>query len=57
MGRNNLAKVTIVNFLQKNTLGQFVLQNYGALHFVMDMFINIRHNYAFYQNSKKVFCE
>ena len=39
MGRNTLTKVTIVNFLppKKNTLGQFVLQNYGALCFVMDM--------------------
>ena len=44
-----LTKVTIVNSppLKKNTLGQFVIQNNGALFFVMDMFINIRHNYAF----------
>ena len=46
MGHNTLAKVTI---------GQFVLKNYGALNFVMDMFINIRYNYAFQQNSKKSF--
>ena len=52
MGRNTLTKVTVVNSPpppppQKNILGQFVPENYGALYFVMDMFINIRHNYAF----------
>ena len=47
MACTTLTKVTIVNFPKKNALGQFVLQNYGALYFVMDMFINIRHNYAF----------
>ena len=55
MACNTLTKVTIVNFSPKNILGQFVLQNYGALYFVMDMFINIRRNYAFQQKSKKVF--
>ena len=57
MGRNTLTKVTIVNFPLKNNLGQFVLQNYGLLCFVMEMFIIIRHNHAFQQNSKKGFCE
>ena len=32
---------------RKNNLDQFVLQNYGALYFVLDMFMNVRHNYAF----------
>ena len=57
MGQNTLTKVTIVNFPPKITLDQFFLQNYGALYFVMDMFINIRHNYAFQENSEKTFCE
>ena len=57
MGHNTLTKVTIVNFSLKNNLGQFVLQNYEPLCFVMEMIIIIRHNYAFQQNSKKVFCE
>ena len=54
MGHNTLTKVTRINLSpppppkkKKSTLGQFVLQNYGALYFVMDMFKNIRHNYAF----------
>ena len=54
MGHNTLTKVTRINLSpppppkkKKSTLGQFVLQNYGALYFVMDMFINIKHNYAF----------
>ena len=47
MGHNTLTKVTIVNFPLKNKLGQFVLQNYGPLCFVMEMFIIIRYNYAF----------
>ena len=55
MGHNTLTKVTIVNFPLKNNLGQFVLQNYGPLCFVMEMFIIIRHNHAFQQNSKKGF--
>ena len=32
---------------KNKNLDQFVLQNYGALYFVFDMFINVRHNYAF----------
>ena len=55
MGHNTLTNVTIVNIPPKNTLGQFALQNYGALYFVKDMFINIRHIMHFNKTQKQFF--